>query len=161
LIASAEGLAFIRWGVEGHRLPPAESGVQAEFHPKHFQAWKRVLHDYFAGRTVSFDLPVSPVVGTPFQRRVWKALRTIPYGKVESYQTVAEAIGSAGSARAVGAACGANPLPIVIPCHRVARKGGRLGGYTGGIQIKIRLLEREAVRVENNRIMEGSNARNI
>jgi O-6-methylguanine DNA methyltransferase len=161
LIASAEGLAFIRWGVEGHRLPPAESGVQAEFHPKHFQAWKQELHDYFAGRTVSFDLPISPVVGTPFQRRVWRALREIPYGEVRSYRWVAEAIGKPGAARAVGGACGANPIPIVVPCHRVVAQARRLGGYTGGVQIKIRLLQREGIRVENNQIMEASNGRNI
>ncbi len=87
------------------------------------------LGEYFAGARRDFDLPVNPA-GTPFQRRVWTEMARIPFGATESYGALARKTGSV--ARAIGGACGANPIPIVIPCHRVVGEGGALGGFSGG-----------------------------
>jgi len=87
------------------------------------------LAAYFAGDLHRFDLPVAPV-GTPFQLRVWVAMSAIPFGRTRTYGELAGDVG--GVARAVGQACGANPIPIIIPCHRVVAGGGRLGGFSGG-----------------------------
>ncbi len=97
------------------------------------------IEAYLEGQRSSFDLPLNPT-GTEFQQRVWQAMQEIPFGAVETYGALAKRIGSA--ARAVGMACGANPLPIVIPCHRVVAAGGRLGGYSGdgGLATKRALL---------------------
>jgi methylated-DNA-[protein]-cysteine S-methyltransferase len=104
----------------------------------------RQLDAYFAGELAAFDLPLRPA-GSPFEQRVWTAMRRIPYGKTQCYGELAAAIGSA--ARAVGGACGRNPIPIVIPCHRVLAKTG-LGGYSGngGLKTKKTLLSIEARR---------------
>lgn len=104
---------------------------------------RRQLAAYFAGQRRAFSLPLAPQ-GSPFQLRVWKALQRIPYGETTSYGEIAAAIGAPGSARAVGAANGANPLPIVVPCHRVIGADGSLTGYGGGIQRKKALLALEA-----------------
>jgi methylated-DNA-[protein]-cysteine S-methyltransferase len=102
------------------------------------------LGEYFAGARRDFDLPINPA-GTPFQRRVWTEMARIPFGATESYGALAREVGSV--ARAVGGACGANPIPIVIPCHRVVGGGGALGGFSGGAGpvTKIALLELEGV----------------
>jgi methylated-DNA-[protein]-cysteine S-methyltransferase len=89
-----------------------------------------LLHDYFDGRPVVFDLPLAPH-GTPFRQTVWAALRRIPAGETRSYIEIAREVGCR-SARAIGGANGANPIPILIPCHRVVAAGGALGGYSGG-----------------------------
>ena len=102
----------------------------------------RQLRDYFAGTRRQFDLPLDPQ-GTAFQMRVWQHLVTIPFGVTRSYRQVAEAIGSPAAVRAVGAANGANPIPIVVPCHRVIGANGKLTGYGGGLPLKQRLLELE------------------
>lgn len=102
------------------------------------------LDRYFAGRPVIFDLPLD-LRGTSFEIKVWRAIARIPYGQTRSYGDVASMIRSPLAARAVGGACGANPVPIVIPCHRVIRSGGSLGGYTGGLDIKKALLKIEGV----------------
>ena len=101
----------------------------------------RQLAAYFDGRLRDFDLPLAPA-GSPFETRVWAAMRAIPYGETRCYGDLASAIGSAP--RAVGGACGRNPIPIVIPCHRVLAKAG-LGGYSGdgGLATKTRLLALE------------------
>lgn len=101
------------------------------------------LADYFAGRRRRFDLELAPE-GTPFQREVWSALTRIPYGETVSYSELARRIGRPSATRAVGAANGANPLPIVVPCHRVIGSNGSLTGFGGGIEIKRRLLDLEA-----------------
>lgn len=87
------------------------------------------LREYFAGRRAAFDLPLAPV-GTPFQRRVWAAIAKIPHGRTATYGELARRLSS--GARAVGMACGRNPIPIIVPCHRVVAADGRLGGYSGG-----------------------------
>lgn len=101
------------------------------------------LDEYFRGRRRSFDLTLDPV-GTSFQREVWRALQAIPYGETRSYGEVARSIGRPGASRAVGAANGANPIPIVIPCHRVIGSAGSLTGFGGGLATKRFLLDLEA-----------------
>jgi methylated-DNA-[protein]-cysteine S-methyltransferase len=103
------------------------------------------LHAYFAGELERFDLPLS-AGGTAFQRRVWNAVAAIPYGAVTTYAALADAIGSPRAWRAVGAANGRNPLPIVVPCHRVVGVSGALTGYGGGLELKRALLALEAGR---------------
>lgn len=105
----------------------------------------RALLRHLAGRQPRLDLPLD-VRGTAFQIRVWEELRRIPYGQTRSYGEVAQAIGKPKAARAVGAACGSNPVPLIIPCHRVVRGGGALGGYGLGLPRKRRLLEAERTR---------------
>jgi O-6-methylguanine DNA methyltransferase len=100
---------------------------------------RRVL----SGVPVKVMPPLDLELGTEFQKRVWQALATIPLGQTRSYGQIAAAIGSPRACQAVGAACGANPVPVLIPCHRVLRGSGELGGFTGGLSWKRRLLERE------------------
>lgn len=100
------------------------------------------LAAYFAGELSVFDLDLE-LDGTPFQRRVWAALRTIPYGQTRSYGQIASQIGAPGAARAVGLANGRNPIAVIVPCHRVIGSSGGLTGYGGGIERKTRLLELE------------------
>ena len=101
------------------------------------------LREYFGGKRRAFDLPLAPS-GTPFQLSVWNELRAIPYGRTKSYLDIANAIGKPAACRAVGAANGANPLPIVVPCHRVIGSNGALTGFGGGIDVKRRLLALES-----------------
>jgi O-6-methylguanine DNA methyltransferase len=102
----------------------------------------RQLEAFFAGRLRQFDLPLD-LRGTDFQLRVWRELERIPYGQTRSYLQIAESIGSPKAIRAVGAANGANPIPIVVPCHRVIGSSGKLVGYGGGLPLKKRLLALE------------------
>ena len=100
------------------------------------------LTEYFEGRRREFDVPLSPE-GTPFQQRVWRALLDIPYGETISYGALASRIGQRSASRAVGLANGSNPIPIVIPCHRVIGSNRKLTGYGGGLPIKQQLLALE------------------
>lgn len=99
----------------------------------------RQLEEYFSGTRRVFDLPLAPR-GTAFQKQVWQALCAIPYGQTASYGQIARAIDRPGASRAVGAACHANPIWIVVPCHRVVGANGRLTGYAGGLTMKRELL---------------------
>ena len=99
----------------------------------------RELAEYFEGIRRSFSVPLDPR-GTPFQLAVWQALVAIPYGETRSYGAIARAVARPGASRAVGLAHGANPLRLVIPCHRVSESSGRLGGYGGGLEAKRWLL---------------------
>lgn len=112
------------------------------FDPTAFADATEQLQAYFAGELTQFELPLAPQ-GTPFQQKVWEALQTIPYGCTRSYADIAAAIGHPKAARAVGMANHCNPLPIVIPCHRVIGRSGALVGYRGGLHLKHRLLELE------------------
>ncbi|MBI2602098.1 MAG: methylated-DNA--[protein]-cysteine S-methyltransferase [Deltaproteobacteria bacterium] len=101
------------------------------------------INEYFAGQRTTFTLPLH-VEGTPFQRKVWKLLLAIPYGETLSYSEIAKKLGNPNAARAVGMACRHNPIPIIIPCHRVVAKDGSLGGFSlGGVGVKriLRQLE--------------------
>ena len=101
------------------------------------------LREYLAGTRTRFDLALAPS-GTPFQQRVWRGLTDIPYGAVCGYGDLARSIGNPGAARAVGQANGANPIPIIIPCHRVIHADGSISGYGGGVDRKKWLLRHEA-----------------
>ena len=105
------------------------------------------LSEYFKGSRKEFDLPLNPS-GSDFQQTVWSELLSIPYGETRSYKEIAEAIGKPDSSRAVGNANNKNPIPIIIPCHRVIASGGKLTGYSGGADIKQKLLN-----IENTIIM--------
>jgi methylated-DNA-[protein]-cysteine S-methyltransferase len=103
---------------------------------------RRQLAEYFAGERRQFDLPLAPQ-GTLFERAVWAELAKIPFGETRSYGEIATTLGRPGAARAVGRANGANPIPIVVPCHRVIGADGSLTGFGGGLDVKSRLLELE------------------
>lgn len=107
---------------------------------------RKAVSEYFDKGVPIPPLPLDMAGGTPFQRQVWEAIREIPFGETRSYKDIARAVGRPAATRAVGRACGANPLPIIVPCHRVVGAGGKLGGYTGGIHIKETLLQLEAPR---------------
>jgi methylated-DNA-[protein]-cysteine S-methyltransferase len=108
------------------------------------------LGAYFCGRLRQFDLPLAPA-GTEFQRLVWEAVRAIPYGTTSSYGAIAASIGRPGASRAVGAANAANPVPIVVPCHRVVGTDGSLTGYGAGLTIKRALIELERAHSSGGR----------
>jgi methylated-DNA-[protein]-cysteine S-methyltransferase len=132
LVASAKGLMGIFWKRQEAPMAPKQN----------FKAVIDEVTEYLDGKRKKIDLPLD-VVGTEFQKRVWKELRKIPYGKTVSYQEIANKFGTKG-VRAVGTAIGKNPLCIVVPCHRVIASNGGLGGYSGGITIKKALLSMES-----------------
>ena len=105
------------------------------------------LESYFTGQLESFDLPLAPE-GTPFQQGVWRELCKIPYGETISYGELARRIGNPKASRAVGLANGSNPIPIIIPCHRVIGSNGKLTGYGGGLHIKEKLLALEKKQIQ-------------
>jgi len=111
---------------------------------------ERQLAGYFAGSLTTFDLPLAPA-GTDFQLRVWRGLEQIPYGTTVSYGELADRIGKPSAVRAVGAANGANPIPIIVPCHRVIGADGSLTGFGGGLENKMHLLTLEGVQPGKNR----------
>jgi methylated-DNA-[protein]-cysteine S-methyltransferase len=101
------------------------------------------LLDYLAGKRNGFDIPLDLSGGTAFQRRVWRTLQRVPFGKLRSYQWIASRVGGRRYARAVGNAVGANPLPIVVPCHRIVAQDASLGGFSCGLPMKRKLLTLE------------------
>ncbi|MGH9654345.1 MAG: methylated-DNA--[protein]-cysteine S-methyltransferase [Bryobacteraceae bacterium] len=143
LLLVADDAALTGIYFEGARDYPVDTDDGQE-RPDHsiLKAARQQLEEYFAGRRETFDLPLAPA-GTPFQRSVWKALERIAYGETQSYGQIAQSIGSPKAVRAVGAANGANPIPIVIPCHRVIGGDGSLTGYGGGLARKRQLLALE------------------
>lgn len=114
--------------------------------PRFFAPVKAQLRAYFHQELQEFDLPLAPA-GTPFQVAVWRELRAIPYGELVSYKFIAQAVGNPKAMRAVGTANGKNPLPIIIPCHRVIASDGGLAGFGGGLETKRRLIELERARL--------------
>jgi len=126
--------------------------------PGFFSGLRKELEAYFGGELKAFSTPVAGR-GSPFQRRVWKALLEIPYGRVASYRDIAERIGSPDAMRAVGAANGANPIAIIVPCHRVIGSNGRLTGYAGGLAIKAELLRLEGIEVDARDRVSASGTR--
>jgi len=143
LVASDTALVGLFWEKEDlshFRFEPARTSSESE-HPILSRA-ETQLKEYFGGKRKSFDLPLAPT-GTPFQGKVWKALRQIPFGTTKSYLEIAQAIGSPKACRAVGAANGRNPISIIIPCHRVIGADGKLTGFGGGLDVKEKLLSLE------------------
>jgi methylated-DNA-[protein]-cysteine S-methyltransferase len=122
------------------QAPPAGAAAA----PERCAAAAAQLREYFAGERRRFDLPLAPR-GTPFQRAVWEALGALPWGETVDYGSLAARLGRPGAARAVGRANATNPIPVVIPCHRVVGRGGALTGYAGGLEAKRALLALEGV----------------
>lgn len=146
---TAEGLC------EGHFSPadaPYGDGAPPELPlPARYGALAR----YFAGEAVDLGTLAVDVAGTTFQHRVWWALRAIPHGRVRTYSGIAADIGAPRAMRAVGSANGRNPLPVVIPCHRVVQAGHGLGGYSGGLDRKRYLLTLEGATIDADRVRPG------
>jgi len=161
LAATEKGLFIISWGYKNekefvkkevrsqkHVLEGFNQGSEVRSIVKddlHFRAIKTDIAKYFSGGFVSVKKYALDLRGTDFQKKVWNVLSGIPYGKVLTYRQVAEKIGKPRASRAVGGACGANPLPIIIPCHRVVAGNGGLGGFSGGLKLKRFLLRLEGV----------------
>jgi methylated-DNA-[protein]-cysteine S-methyltransferase len=142
LVATDEGLAAVLWENDRPRRVRLNLEAEEARHPVLVEA-ERQLTEYFAGRRTQFALTLD-VSGTPFQRQVWNALLTIPFGETRSYRQIATQIGNPRAVRAVGAANGRNPLSIVAPCHRVVGSNGALTGFAGGLDVKARLLALES-----------------
>jgi len=113
--------------------------------PAQLDEVRRQLDLYFEGKRTEFDLPLDWQLSKDFRQRVLRAIDRIPYGQTRSYREVATSAGNERAVRAAGSACGSNPIPIVVPCHRVLRSGGALGGYGGGLPMKRALLQLEGV----------------
>ena len=141
---SPNGLRRLEFGP----LPKDAHADEPESWPDALRNTVGQLREYFARTRRDFDLPLDLEASTPFQREVYAELVKVTHGRVTTYGELAEAVGRAEAARAVGQAVGANPVPIVIPCHRVVAADGRLGGFSGGLAVKAALLRIENVEVE-------------
>lgn len=141
LEATDKGISGLSWNKS--RSKPTQASTKAE---KHLQAAKKQMLEYFKGQRKNFDLTYD-LQGTDFQKKVWKTLLKIPYGKTFSYRDLAEKVGSPKAYRAVGSANGKNPVCLFIPCHRVIASNGSLGGYSGrgGLKTKKFLLTLESI----------------
>jgi O-6-methylguanine DNA methyltransferase len=157
IASSGEGLLYLGLPRTGGR---GFAGWLARFAPgaRRERAWApnreaiRQLLEYLEDKRTRFDLPLD-LRGTDFQRAVWSELVRIPYGETRSYAQVARALGRPRAVRAVGTANGANPIPLVVPCHRVIASGGGLGGYGGGLDLKRRLLAMEQSRPQQGALL--------
>ena len=127
---------------EGHWDPAGDATLALAF---------QQLGRYLEGRRKNFDLPLDFSGATTFQRQIFERLMRIPFGRIVSYGDIADELGDPGAARAVGQAVGENPVPIIVPCHRVVRSDGKLGGYSGGLSRKVTLLGIEGVEVDGPR----------
>lgn len=132
LVGTGESLTSIRFGAVGCAFNPSPLLLRAVTE----------LREYFAGTRREFDIPIAPE-GTDFQRQVWAALCSIPYGETRSYGEIAAQVGNPRAARAVGLANNKNPIPIIVPCHRVIGADGSMTGYAGGLEAKELLLKLE------------------
>lgn len=143
LLLTAEGghLAGVHFPGQRHDRPVQPDWQRADDEPVLLRT-RGQLAEYFAGRRTDFDLPLRPQ-GTPFQQSVWRALLAVPFGQTSTYGAIAAAIGKSTAVRAVGAAVGANPIGIVVPCHRIIGRDGSLTGYAGGLDRKVKLLALE------------------
>ncbi|TBU89798.1 methylated-DNA--[protein]-cysteine S-methyltransferase [Stutzerimonas kirkiae] len=139
--ADEHGLRHILFAENRYDAPGRAQWVH---HPEYLEQPRRQLLDYLLGQRRHFDLILAPQ-GTAFQRQVWMALADIPYGRTWSYAELARHVGRPGASRAIGAANGRNPLPIVLPCHRVIGSNGALTGFGGGLPTKAALLRLEGI----------------
>jgi len=146
LASSAKGLLYVAFpgkkGAMKSWLARHAPGADVKLDRRANARVEKQLQEYLEGRRRAFDLPLD-LRGTPFQRKVWRALARIPCGRTASYGAVARKVGKPGAARAVGGANNANPVPIVVPCHRVIGSDGSLTGFGGGIGLKKKLLALE------------------
>jgi len=138
-------------GLAGLNFPNGKTVHEGERKniPAQIRGWHRTtetaLKNYFAGKTVT--LPPLDIEGTEFQKSVWREMLKIPRGKTKSYSDIAKAIGRPKAVRAVGGACGANHVPVLIPCHRVLAANNEIGGFSSGLGWKCKLLELEGIRL--------------
>ena len=148
---SEKGLAELDFPANGRAELPLGQNAQQRVPASEIICWHRAtaaaLKNVLAGRSPK-SFPPLDLAGTEFQKSVWNALRKIPTGKTKSYGEIARAIGRPGAVRAVGGACGANPIPVFVPCHRVLAVNKKLGGFSGGLDWKRTLLAREGVKPE-------------
>lgn len=155
LVASTRlGLCLISINIEGRVGAFRELSLWTNYKPARYikghSDIKGALKRYLNGERIDFNINIdtSTLGATDFQRRVWMGLCTIPYGETRSYKWLAERVGCPNGFRAVGQANGKNPLPIIIPCHRVINSNGSIGGYSGGVEIKKRLLAIEGIKIK-------------
>jgi len=150
LAATARGLVRVAFDVEGHDQVLERLGTKLSPRilraPRRLDRVARELDEYFAGSRQTFDLELDYSMSEGFRQLVQRHLPTIKYGSTQSYKTVAELVGNPRAVRAVGTACATNPLPLVVPCHRVLRADGSLGGYIGGLTAKSTLLALESAK---------------
>lgn len=140
--ASDRGLTCVNWISESEYN--SQKKLKNSVESKILDTAESQLREYSLGIRKTFDLVLDPRLGTSFQKSVWKALLSVPYGAVVSYSEIAKMVGSPKAARAVGLANGQNPWCVVVPCHRVVRASGDIGGYSGGVAYKKKLLKLEA-----------------
>lgn len=162
LAATSQGICVVSFNKEQFESYLRTKGSTKERSNPLLDRLVACLDNYFAGKRESFDLPLD-CEGTAFQKGVWQTVRQIPYGKVQSYREIAVKSGKPAALRAVGAANGANPTPIIVPCHRVVCSDLRLGGYRGGIELKRALLELEGVVLDpsGQRILKNGDNRHV
>lgn len=148
LTSNSNGLESIDFGKQKSKtIISKNKSAENKLALKHLICAEKELKEYFAGKRTHFSVQLAPKKGTEFQRKVWKALGQIKYGSTCSYKILASKISKPKAMRAVGSANGKNPLPIIIPCHRVIAHNGSLGGYSGGLFIKKKLLEIESIQI--------------
>jgi methylated-DNA-[protein]-cysteine S-methyltransferase len=151
LLLAATPRGLVKVSLPGHDPEEALVDLAARISPRVLEAparleeARRELDLYFDGKLTEFDLPLDWRLSRDFRRRALRAIDRIPYGKTRSYTEIARSAGNERAVRAAGTACGTNPIPIVVPCHRVLRNGGGLGGYGGGLPMKEALLKLEGV----------------
>ncbi len=145
IAGDADAVRVIHFPKNGRASKPAPEWIESAKGPVSHAI--KQLKEYFAGKRTDFDLPLAPE-GTEFQRTVWQRLQEIPYGETISYGELAKRVGNPKASRAVGAANGQNPIPIVIPCHRVIGANGKLTGFGGGLPTKEALLALEARQLQ-------------
>lgn len=145
--AAGDVLCRAAFSASSGQLPEGfDAAVRRDSLPVLRQA-RRELAEYAKGRRKRFEVPFE-LEGTHFQCEVWNALFAIPWGETRTYGEIARALGRPGAARAVGAAAGRNPLPVIVPCHRLVAAGGGLGGFSGGLEVKRKLLGLEGIRLK-------------
>ena len=151
LLLAATELGLVRVAFEGEDHDAVLAALALRVGPRVHEAPRRLdpvaaeLDEYFAGRRRTFDLPLDRRLSTGYRGAVLEVLSTIPWGRTESYAAVARTTGNPGAVRAVGTACATNPIPVVVPCHRVVRSDGTWGRYLGGVDAKSALLRLEGV----------------
>jgi methylated-DNA-[protein]-cysteine S-methyltransferase len=151
LLLAATPRGLVKVSLPGHDPEEALEDLAARISPRLLEAparldeTRRELDLYFDGKLTEFELPLDWQLSRDFRRRALRAIDRIPYGRTRSYTEIARSAGNERAVRAAGTACGANPIPIVVPCHRVLRTSGALGGYGGGLPMKEALLKLEGV----------------
>lgn len=151
LLLAATPKGLVKLSLPGHDPEEALEDLATRISPRVLEAparldeARRELDLYFEGKLTEFDLPLDWSLSRDFRRRVLRSIARIPYGQTRSYTEMARRAGNERAVRAAGSACGSNPIPLVVPCHRVLRSGGALGGYGGGLPMKEELLRLEGV----------------